>query len=358
MTGHVSRVDVRFASAPSAVDDRSYPVIIGHGVLHDLAAVVGDVAPQARRAALVTQQPVADALAGLGFTCDPGIEHRWFTIGDGEHHKRLSTVESLCEQWSAWGMTRNDLVVAVGGGIVTDVGGFAASCYYRGVKVVYVSTTLLGMIDAAVGGKTGVNLATGKNLVGAFWQPAAVVCDLDTLATMPSREQACGFGEMAKYHFLGVDHLPELSLHDQVTRCVELKARVVGEDEREGGIRATLNYGHTLAHAMETVGDHALRHGEAVAIGLVYAAELARVLGRISDARVDEHRRVVRSFDLSVDIPTGLDRTLLIGAMGRDKKALTGLTFVLDGPNGVETVSGVQLSAVHAAFDAMNHPSS
>ncbi len=355
MTPQVSRVEVRLGSAGSS-DDRSYPVVIGHGVLHDLAAIVAEVAPNARRAAVVTQEPVAAALAGLGLPCDPGIEHRTFVIGEGEHHKRLSTVETLCEAWAQWGMTRNDLVVAVGGGIVTDVGGFAASCYYRGVRVVYVSTTLLGMIDAAVGGKTGVNLAAGKNLVGAFWQPSAVLCDLDTLATMPPRERACGFGEMAKYHFLGVDGLPQLSLHDQVTRCVELKARVVGEDEREGGVRATLNYGHTLAHAMETVGDHALRHGEAVAIGLVYAAELALVLGRIDADRVAEHRQVVRSFDLSIDIPADLDRAALIAAMGRDKKALSGLTFVLDGPNGVETVAGVELSAVHAAFDAMHHP--
>ena len=350
MTRSVARVEVSLA-APRA--DRSYPVLIGHGIMTELSAVVAEVAPRARRAALVTQEPIMVSLRSAGIGCDPGLEYRWFTIGDGEQHKRLSTVESLCEQWASWGMTRNDVVIAVGGGIVTDVGGFAASCYYRGVKVVYVSTTLLGMIDAAVGGKTGVNLAAGKNLVGAFWQPSAVVCDLDTLATMPPRERACGFGEMAKYHFLGVDGLPELSLLDQVARCVELKARIVSQDEREDGVRATLNYGHTLAHAMETVGDHALRHGEAVAIGLVYAAELAHVLGRIPVARVAEHRRVVQSFDLSTSIPAGLGRELLISAMRRDKKALDGLTFVLDGPDGVTTVPGVSAEAVHAAFDAM-----
>ncbi len=350
MNPSIARVEVSLASTGS---DRSYPVVIGSGIMSELAAIVAEVAPRARRAALVTQEPIATSLRSSGIVCDPGLEHRWFTIGDGEHHKRLSTVESLCEEWASWGMTRNDVVIAVGGGIVTDVGGFAASCYYRGVKVIYVSTTLLGMIDAAVGGKTGVNLSAGKNLVGAFWQPSAVVCDLDTLATMPPRERACGFGEMAKYHFLGVDGLPELPLLDQVARCVELKARIVSQDEREDGVRATLNYGHTLAHAMETVGDHALRHGEAVAIGLVYAAELAHVLGRISAARVAEHRRVVESFDLSTTIPAGLERDRLIDAMRRDKKALDGLTFVLDGPDGVTTVPGVSLEAVNAAFDAM-----
>ncbi len=341
-------------SLPHDGSDRSYEVHIGHGVVHELSAVVAVVAPNAKRVAIISQQSITTAITTAVAAVDPGVEHRWFFIGDGEHHKRLATIETLLEQWADWGMTRNDLVVAVGGGIVTDVGGFAASAYYRGIKVVYVSTTLLGMIDAAVGGKTGVNLAAGKNLVGAFWQPSAVLCDLDFLATLPPRERACGFGEMAKYRFLGVDDLAALSLEEQVARCVELKARVVSADEREGGLRAILNYGHTLAHAIETVGDHSLRHGEAVAIGLVFAAELAHVLGRISADRVAEHRRIVKSFDLQVNIPTGMNRDDLVKVMGRDKKALTGLTFVLDGPNGVETVAGVNREALDRAFDAMD----
>jgi 5-deoxy-5-amino-3-dehydroquinate synthase len=340
-------------SFEGAAPNRDYNVHIGNGVVNELSAVVAAVAPAARRAAIVSQDGVAAAAKKLSAPIEPGIENRWFTIPDGEHHKRLSTVEDLCEQWAEWGMNRNDVVIAVGGGIVTDVGGFAASCYVRGIKVIYVSTTLLGMIDAAVGGKTGVNLAAGKNLVGAFWQPSAVLCDLDFLTTMPPRERACGFGEMAKYRFLGIDDLAALPLEQQVARCVELKARVVSADEREGGMRAILNYGHTLAHAIETVGDHALRHGEAVAIGLVFAAELAHVMGRIDAARVAEHRQIVSSFDLQVDIPLGLDRESLITVMGRDKKALTGLTFVLDGPKGVETVTGVTHESLDAAFDAM-----
>jgi 5-deoxy-5-amino-3-dehydroquinate synthase len=343
-------VPVQFgAGEPS----RDYNVHIGNGVIDELSAVVAAVAPGARRAAIVSQGGIVVAAQELGAHIEPGIEHRWFIIPDGEHHKRLATVEGLCEQWAEWGMNRNDVVIAVGGGIVTDVGGFAASCYVRGIKVIYVSTTLLGMIDAAVGGKTGVNLAAGKNLVGAFWQPSAVLCDLDFLSTMPPRERACGFGEMAKYRFLGVDDLAALPIEQQVARCVELKARVVSADEREGGMRAILNYGHTLAHAIETVGDHELRHGEAVAIGLVFAAELGHVMGRIDAARVAEHRQIVSSFDLQVDIPSNLDRDSLITVMGRDKKALTGLTFVLDGPNGVETVTGITRESLDAAFDAM-----
>jgi 5-deoxy-5-amino-3-dehydroquinate synthase len=147
------------------------------------------------------------------------------------------------------------------------------------MPVVHVATTLLGMVDAAIGGKTGVNLAEGKNLVGAFWQPSGVICDLDALDTLPDREVRCGQGEMAKYHFLTGDDLLSMSLTDRVARCVEIKAEVVAADEREGGRRALLNYGHTLAHALETATEHELAHGEAVAVGLMYAARLARRLG-------------------------------------------------------------------------------
>jgi 5-deoxy-5-amino-3-dehydroquinate synthase len=250
------------------------------------------------------------------------------------------------------------VVIAVGGGMVTDVAGFAAAIYHRGIEVVFVSTTVLGQIDAAVGGKTGVNLPEGKNLVGAFWQPRAVLCDTDVLTSLPPRELRSGMGEMAKYHFLddgthGDGALEALPLDQQVARCVAIKAAVVAGDERESGRRAILNYGHTLAHALEIAGDFDLRHGEAVAIGLVYAAELARVLGRIDDVRVDEHRRVVAGYDLPVDLPPGRTPDELVMLFGRDKKAIDGITFVLDGPNGVETVAGVDRSAMDAAFAAM-----
>jgi 5-deoxy-5-amino-3-dehydroquinate synthase len=222
---------------------------------------------------------------------------------------------------------------------VTDVGGFAASVYHRGTRVLYVSTTLLGMIDAAVGGKTGVNLPEGKNLVGAFWQPSAVLCDTDALDSLPDREWRCGYGEMAKYHFLGAGDLSALPLTDQIARCVRLKADVVAEDERESGRRAVLNYGHTLAHALEIVGGFDLRHGECVAIGLRYAAELAFRLGRIDSARVAEHERVLAHYGLDWKLPPGLSTAELVDLFTRDKKAVDGITFVLDGPTGVEPVS-------------------
>jgi 5-deoxy-5-amino-3-dehydroquinate synthase len=299
---------------------------------------------------------------------DPGVEHRVFRIGDGETAKSLATVEELCSAFAGWGLTRADAVVGVGGGVVTDVAGFAAASYHRGLPVVHVATTLLAQIDAAIGGKTGVNLPEGKNLVGAFWQPAAVLCDTTVLETLPEREMACGLGEMAKYHFLGggdlggggpdgggpgVDHHQGPTLEQRVAMCVRIKAEVVAADEREAGRRAVLNYGHTLGHALETTGRYDLRHGEAVAVGLVYAAELALSLGRIDDGRVAEHRRVVAGYGLSGSLPAGADADGLMLAMGRDKKAIDGLTFVLDGPAGVEVVTGVDAELVRAAIGAV-----
>jgi 5-deoxy-5-amino-3-dehydroquinate synthase len=326
---------------PVGLGDRSYDVIVGDGARHELAGVIP---AEARRIAVVTQE-------GLGVDVDPGREHRVFTIGDGEGAKSLATVEALCRDFARWGLTRNDAVVAVGGGLVTDVGGFAAAVYHRGIPVIHVATTLLGQIDAAIGGKTGVNLPEGKNLVGAFWQPSAVLCDTEVLASLPPRELRSGLGELAKYHFLGGGDLDALPLDERVAACVRIKADVVASDEREGGRRATLNYGHTLAHALEIDGGYDLRHGEAVAVGLVYAAELARGLGRIDDAAVAEHRRVVGAYDLPTRLPAGSSADELVALMGRDKKALNGITFVLDGPEGVEVVEGVDRAAIDAALD-------
>ena len=328
-------------------DGTTYPVLVGAGVRHRLPTLLS---PSVRRVAVVTQ-------AGIGLAVDPGREHEVFTLADGEAAKSLATVEGLCRAWSRWGLTRADQVVAVGGGLVTDVAGFAAAVYHRGVGVTHVPTTLLGMVDAAIGGKTGVNLPEGKNLVGAFWQPSAVLCDLEALETLPDRERRSGLGEMAKYHFLTGDDLLALPLAERIAACVRIKAEVVAADEREDLAnrrgRATLNYGHTLAHALETGGRYDLRHGEAVAVGLVYAAELARLLGRIDGSRVDEHRRVADEYGLRTVLPEGVDRDELVVLMTRDKKAVDGLTFVLDGPDGVEVVPGVDPDDARAALDVL-----
>jgi 5-deoxy-5-amino-3-dehydroquinate synthase len=351
------------STVPVELGDRGYEVLIGAGTRHRLAEVVSSTVPRAIRAAVVTQD-------GIDIPVDPGVPFDQFVIPDGEEAKTLGVVEDLCRGFARSGLSRADVVVAVGGGVVTDVTGFAAASFHRGTSYVNVATTLLAQVDAAIGGKTGVNLPEGKNLVGAFWQPRAVLCDTETLATLPPREWASGRGEMAKYAFLGgapvdgdeVDaSLWELSLDDQVARCVAIKAAVVASDEREGDRRMLLNYGHTLAHALEAVAFDPdsgleLRHGEAVAVGLVFAALLARRLGRIDDRRVEVHRRVVGSFDLATDLPEGMDPVRLVSFMARDKKAHQDLTFILDGPRGVEVVRGVGEDDVVATLTAMQQP--
>jgi len=328
---------------PVELADRSYKVVIGDGAVDELGALVP---ASARKAAIVTQ-------TGIPVEVDSGIEQRTFVIGEGEEHKSLSTIETLCRGFAEWGMTRNDVVIGVGGGLVTDVAGFAASVYHRGIAAIYVSTTLLGQVDAAIGGKTGVNLPEGKNLVGAFWQPSGVICDTATLRTLPEREFRAGLGEIAKYHFLGGGRLDAESLPERVAACVRIKADVVASDEREGGRRAILNYGHTLAHALEIEGAFDLRHGEAVAIGVVYAAEVARRLDRIDDDAVAEHRRVVAEYGLSSSLPAGTDQDRVLDLFARDKKALDGVTMVLDGPRGVETVVGPDPQVLRDALAAL-----
>jgi len=323
--------------------DRAYDVVVGEGAIDEVAAVIP---AGTRRVAVVTQDgiPVDVTL--------PDHEVETYVIGQGETTKSLATIETLMRGFARQGLTRRDVVIGVGGGMVTDVAGFAAASWHRGTPVVHVSTTLLGMVDAAIGGKTGVNLPEGKNLVGAFWQPSGVICDLTALKTLPDREMRCGRGEMAKYHFLTGDDLLALDLETRIARCIEIKAEVVAADEREGGRRALLNYGHTFAHALEIATDYDLAHGEAVAIGIMFAAELAAELGRIDEARVDEHRHVVAGeYGLRITPPERLDVDDLMSLMARDKKALDGLTFVLDGDQGVEVVDNVPDLAVRSTLE-------
>jgi len=337
---------MRTVTVPIA--DRPYDVVVGAGARTGLSALVPD---GVRRAAIVTQP-------GISFDVDPGVPTEVIEIGVGERFKTLATLEQVTGGFARMGLTRGDVVIGVGGGMVTDVAGFAAATWHRGVAVVHVATTLLAMVDAAIGGKTGVNLAAGKNLVGSFWQPSGVICDLDALATLPEREQRSGNGEMAKYHFLTGDDLVAMGLEARIARCVEIKAGFVAVDERDGGRRALLNYGHTLAHALEISTGHRLSHGEAVGVGLVFAARLAERLGRIDEARVEEHRRVVVDvYGLDDAVPADAQPDDLLTLMARDKKALNGLTFVLDGPEGLEVVSGISPGTVVEALSAMDRNS-
>jgi 5-deoxy-5-amino-3-dehydroquinate synthase len=330
-------------TVPVPVPGHSYDVLVGHGARRELA---GMLPASARRVAIVTQ-------AGVPLDLDVGLPFERFEIGVGEEHKSLATIESLCRGFARMGLTRNDVVVAHGGGIVTDVGGFAAAVWHRGIPVVHVTTTLLGMVDAAIGGKTAVNLPEGKNLVGAIWQPSGVICDLDALATLPPRQWRCGRGEMAKYHFLVGDDLLALDEPERIARCVEIKAEVVAGDEREEGRRALLNYGHTLAHALETATRHALLHGEAVAIGLVFAAQLAATLERIDHHVVEHHEFLVAALGLPTSAPSGLRADDLIPIMARDKKSAGRLTFMLAGARGIERVDDPDPAAVRKALAAI-----
>ena len=343
---------------PVGLGERSYDVLVGPGVRHLLAGALVECLPAApRRVAVVTADGI-DTDVDVGEAV--GAVER-IAIPAGERFKTLATVEELCRRFARFGLTRGDAVVAVGGGQVTDVAGFAAAVYHRGVPVAFVPTTLLGQIDAAIGGKTGVNLPEGKNLVGAFWQPSVVLCDTEVLASLPPAEYRSGLGEMAKYHFLpSGDSAPidaaamaGLPIEERIARCVRLKAEIVASDERESGRRMLLNYGHTLAHALEIAGGFGLRHGEAVAVGLVYAAEVALRLGRIDGGRVAEHRQVVSAYGLGTSLPAGTEVGELIDLFGRDKKAVGGMTLVLDGPRGPEPVRGVDRRVLAEALEAI-----
>ncbi len=327
-----------------ALGDRAYPVLIGAGVRHRLPEFVRQLG--ARRAVVVSARP-AD------WTPDPGVPRLVVPARDGEEDKTLATVEELCRAFADFGLSRADVVVSCGGGTTTDVVGLAAGLYHRGISVIHLPTSLLAQVDASVGGKTAVNLPHGKNLVGVYWQPRAVLCDTDYLSTLPPREWVNGCGEIARAHFIGAGELRGLPTHEQIAACVALKASVVAADERDAGLRHILNYGHTLGHALERATDFALRHGEAVGIGTVFAGRLAGLLGRIDDARVAVHEEVVAHYGLATTLPAGVDRASLVGLMRLDKKATSGLAFVLDGPDGPELVTGVDEAIVLEALASM-----
>ncbi|WP_328348263.1 3-dehydroquinate synthase family protein [Micromonospora sp. NBC_00421] len=332
-----TRVDV-------VLGDRSYPVLVGPGIRHQLPEEVARIG--ARRVVVVSARPPE-------WTPDPGVPHRVVPARDGEHDKTLSTVEHLCRAFADFGLTRADAVVSCGGGTTTDVVGLAAGLYHRGISVIHLPTSLLAQVDASVGGKTAVNLPEGKNLVGVYWQPRAVLCDTEQLDTLPAVEWRNGYGEIARAHFIGAGELRDRPVTEQITACVALKARVVAADERDAGPRHILNYGHTLGHALERATDFLLRHGEAVGIGTVFAGRLAGLLGRIPVERVDEHHEVVAGYGLDTGLPAGVDHDGLLAFMRRDKKSTSGLSFVLDGPTGPELVADVDEAAVRAALATM-----
>jgi 3-dehydroquinate synthase len=312
--------------------DSEYDVVIGN----DLAMEVANLLPPGVEGVLVVHP---HALLKTAREVCYGVGARGFStflaeVPDGEEAKSAGVAASLWGVLGRSGLTRSDAIVGVGGGTVTDLAGFVAATWLRGVAVVQFPTTLLAMVDAAVGGKTGVNTAEGKNLVGAFHSPAGVVCDLSMLQSLPPEELASGMAEVIKCGFIADPVILDLVEADPrsvtrwdgpanpelVERSIVVKARVVTQDPRESSVREILNYGHTFAHAIEQVESFSWRHGAAVSVGMVYAAELARLSGRLDDAVVDRHRSVLGS----VGLPTSYraDRwPELLAAMRRDKKS-------------------------------------
>ncbi|WP_457974677.1 3-dehydroquinate synthase [Arthrobacter sp. D1-17] len=322
----------------------NYDVVVGRGLLGALPEQLGErvrrvlvIHPRALR---LTGDTVRDELAAAGFTALTA------EIPDAEEGKHIQ-VAAFC--WQVLGQndfTRSDAVVAVGGGAVTDLAGFVAATWLRGVKVIHMPTSLLGMVDASVGGKTGINTAEGKNLVGSFHPPAAVLADLDTLDTLPRNELVSGMAEVIKCGFIAdpvildlVEKDPDAVtdpqsavLRELIERSIAVKARVVSADLKESGLREILNYGHTLGHAIELVERYSWRHGAAVSVGMMFAAELARSVGRLGDADADRHRTILESLGLPVTYRKDRWQGLLDG-MRRDKKSRGDLLrfVVLDG---------------------------
>ena len=344
-----------------ALGDRSYDIVVDAS--YDGLA---DLLRGRRRVAVVTQTVVDDHIGSLVDSAldGAGIAHATFTMGQGEDAKSLATVDSLSRDFSRFGLLRGDVVVAMGGGVVGDTAGFAAAVYYRGIDVVQVPTTLLAMVDSAIGGKTGVNLPEGKNLVGAFHQPIGVFANPRVLASLPDRDYRCGLGEIAKYALMGDDFVSArieallardpATLAEVIARCAALKARCVEADELERtGVRAVLNYGHTLGHALETATGHSLQHGEAVAVGLVFAAHLSTALERTPPELAVRTEALVGALGLPVQAPPGVAADEVLTIMKRDKKSGGGLTFVLDGPSGIERVDDPDPGAVNKALAAI-----
>ncbi len=341
---------------------RSYDIVVGDAAIAELMTVL-----RGRRRAAIVTQPRIDELHGASIRRaldGAGVAHSTFLMGDGEEHKTLDTVDELSRAFARSGLLRGDSVVALGGGVVGDTAGFTASVYYRGIDVVQVPTSLLAMIDAAIGGKTGVNLPEGKNLVGAFRQPLAVLADPSVLSTLPEREYRSGLGEVAKYALMGgelealdTDGLRARDpavLASVVVECAAIKARYVEADELEqSGVRAVLNYGHTLGHALEIASAHSLMHGEAVAVGLVFAAHLAGTLERIPPEAVQRHEQVVAALGLETHAPAGIRGDEVLSVMARDKKSSGTLTFMLQGPNGIERADDPDGAAVAKALAAV-----
>lgn len=360
MTEEPTRIEVRTADP--------YPVIIGRGLLGDLVETVtadGGV----RTVAIFHQPPLAETAEVIrGALAETGIDAHRIEIPDAEAGKDLPVAGFCWEVLGRIGLTRKDMVVSLGGGAATDLAGFVAATWMRGVRIVHIPTTLLAMVDAAVGGKTGINTEAGKNLVGCFHEPSAVLVDLATLETVPRNEIVAGMAEIIKAGFIAdpvildlIERDPRAALDpggtvlpELIRRSIAVKAEVVAADLKEAALREILNYGHTLGHAIERRERYRWRHGAAVSVGLVFAAELGRLAGRLDDTTADRHRTVLES----VGLPTTYDPDALpqlLEAMQTDKKTRSGVLrfVVLDGLAKPGRLEGPDPSLLAAAYSAV-----
>jgi len=317
-----------------ALGARSYPIRIGADQLADSAHWRSAI--RGRHVLVVTNSTIAPLYLPHVQVGLDGFRHAELVLPDGEEHKTLDSAARIFEALAALGATRDATILALGGGVIGDLAGFAAACWMRGIDFVQIPTTLLAMVDSSVGGKTGVNLAAGKNLVGAFHQPLAVVADTGTLATLPDREYRAGLAEVVKYGAIGdvafFDWLERnaaalrardsAALVEAIATSCRHKAGVVARDEHEHGERALLNFGHTFGHALETASGYGtLLHGEAVAIGMVLAARLSADLDRAPRADAGRLAALLRALGLPTALPPG-DPARLLELMRLDKKNL------------------------------------
>jgi 3-dehydroquinate synthase len=339
--------------------DRPYDVLVGRGLMTALPQLIDGAA----RAAVLFAPPLKARAAEVAAAT--GARTLMIEVPDAEAGKSIEVAARCWDELGAAGFTRTDVVLGVGGGAVTDLAGYVAAGWLRGVRWIPVPTSLLGMVDAAVGGKTGVNIAAGKNLVGAFHPPAGVLCDLDALDTLPAEDLVAGLAEVVKCGFIADPAILELieadpaaardphgpMLAELVQRAIRVKAEVVGADLRESGPREILNYGHTLGHAIEKRERYGWKHGHAVAVGLIFAAALSRLSGRLDDATAARHRGVLDSLGLPTAYPKEAWPDLL-AAMRVDKKARADtLRFVvLDGLAKPGILSGPDNSLLERAY--------
>lgn len=343
----------------------NYPVVVGPGAMEDIPQHI----PGDAKKLLIIHAPALARIAEQ-MKEDLSGEREVFLVEvpDAEAAKRVE-VAAFC--WGILGQLdfqRNDAILGLGGGATTDLAGFVAAAWLRGVALIQVPTTVLAMVDAAVGGKTGVNTQEGKNLVGVFYSPRAVIADTDVLAGLGENEVKAGMAEVVKCGFISdptildvLEANPEEALDtasevfvELVKRAVAVKAEVVGDDFRESGLREILNYGHTLGHAIEHAERYQWRHGAAISIGMVFAAELSRMVANLSDEDVERHRRILGGLGLPLDYPQGRWRTLL-ATMQKDKKARGGVVrfVVLDAPGKPRVLAIPDESVLFAAYQEL-----